>query len=651
MKTSRFLFYAFAAAALAACAKEMDSPVAPVEELLVREDATFVLTASTSEMTRTELSSDNKVLWKSGDAISVWESGNASNANVQLTLDSSCAGAAAGDFTGTLTPAGENFTLYAVYPYQSAYGTDPAEVALSIPTAVSQCETVNGLVGVSDFMIGQAALSSSAEKYEMCFQHPLALLDIAIDGTTSILSYAELASLTITANTAFVGAVKADLTAGTLTSTAGDEGKTLTISFASGTTLESVQHAWVAVNPVDLTDAGVCWDLKMTNGQELKFNVNPKMAFEAQKIYHVNLNDFDTRVENYQCTPVYFDLVAANSTAGLPGSNRANCYIVTEPGYYKFAAQKVDKTNCFSGTNPYTNGYTADWLWSTGTSPIVNYVSIGNSGAINFRATGAKGNAVIALYNPDKTIAWSWHIWGSDKDMMTPHNWSRGNTWLVSDINLGATSKADNDPAAYGLYYQWGRKDPFPADKTACVFNTGVEMKGYSSKSSDVVAGAVAYAVAHPTIFLNANDYRTWISNAADAANAQSLWNNTTTKTSKTNYDPCPAGYCIPVNNGYSWGSNFIADNMTWGTAGFTYSKSGCGSTFYPCGGYLNSLALTDAGATARCWAANLSATPTATSNMLGYSLLGTKSTSGIKVNEGSRCAFALNVRCMYIGQ
>lgn len=650
MRINRYFGILVAVAGLCACSKLEHGPENGIATNQNGGEFNFALNASADAVSKTALDGEDFITWSHGDAISIWEAGNQSNANVKLTLDSASEGERQGVFKGTFTPEGTDFTLCAIYPYKDTYGDNPTEVALSVPVSVSQCSDINGVIGHSDFLLGKSSFKSSDENYAMSFFHPLTILDIQIDGSNSVLKEATIASLTITAETAFVGDVSANLVTGEVTSV-GEGGKSLVINFPETAKMSMLQHAYVAILPADLTAAKCCFDLKMSNGQEIRFNVNPKKAFEAQHIYPVIISDIDAKVEAGKASPIYFDLVAANTSAGLPGSNRANCYIITEPGYYKFAAQRVDKTNCFEGEKPASGGYEAKWLWSSGPNSIVNYVSLGNSGAINFRATGMKGNAVIALLNPDGQIVWSWHIWYADKDIMKPHSWSRGNTWLVSDINLGATSKEDNDPEAYGLYYQWGRKDPFPANASACVFNTGVEMKGYSSKSADVTAGAVAYSIAHPTIFLNANDYRTWISSSDDAVNAQSLWNNTNTKINKTNYDPCPAGYCVPVNNSYSWGSNFVAGNMTWGTTGFIYSKDGCGNTFYPCGGYLNGFTLTDAGETARCWAANLSATPNATTHMLGYSLLGTKSTHAIKVNEGSRCAFALNVRCMYIGQ
>ena len=322
-----FLF----SAAMLSCDKEVDDPLGPnptqePEPQVV--ESNFSLTVTTDEITKTELGSDKYIHWKSGDALSVWEKNNSSNVNVKLDLTSASVGATTGTFTGNLTPASSDFSLYALYPYASSYAADPSAVSVSLPAAVNQQTSVNGVVGVSDFMVGSGSFTSADTEYQMRFRYPLALLDIVVDGTGSCLSGATVASVTITANTAFVGDATMDLTTGTLSPANVDAGKSLVITYPSTAQMNAPTHAWVAVYPVDLTDGDCCFDLKMTNGQEIKFNVNPKRPFQEQTIYTINLTDIDTRVNSGKANPVYYDLVGAN------GGARANCYIVSEGGYY-----------------------------------------------------------------------------------------------------------------------------------------------------------------------------------------------------------------------------------------------------------------------------------------------------------------------------
>ncbi len=125
----------------------------------------------------------------------------------------------------------------------------------------------------------------------------------------------------------------------------------------------------------------------------------------------------------------------------------------------------------------------------------------------------APGNAVIAAYdNEDYTqgnIIWSWHIWVTSED---PTNISNAITyytypWDESGIygygnsegrarvpgygmmscNLGALA---SEPTAttgegavitYGMLYQWGRKDPFPALKGAATGSHGTSYTEYGA--------------------------------------------------------------------------------------------------------------------------------------------------------------------------
>ena len=665
------LFYSSAvllACVLWSCSKEEKAPASNEEPAAIEVQGNFSITASSGVVKKTELDGENYITWKSGDKISVWEAGNSGNSNVQLSLDAASAGSRSGQFTGTLTPADTDFTLYALYPYSSGYGSDPSAVSISLPIEVNQVDNVNGLVGVSDFMAGSANLKSTDESYKMYFNYPLTILDIVIDGSNSCLCGATLDSLIITANTAFTGAATLDLTSGALVPEDVAAGKSLKIKFPSTATMNTARHAWVNIYPVDLTAASCCFDLKMTNGQEIKFNVNPKKAFEAQKIYPINLTNIDGHVDAGEANPVYFDLVGAN------GGSRANCYIVSEGGYYRFTAQRVDQTNVFSGSNPFTNGYRADWLWSEGSESLIDHVGMGNSGNINFRVkANPRGNAVIGLFNSESKIVWSWHIWMTEADALEPTHWSRNDAWSLADRNLGALSSEEGNLDSYGLYYEWGRKDPFPASCTLGSLTASKETtpfvtstKAYVTNSArsisfssvrNSVAGAtdeIAYSIEHPTTFIHyyANNSthglaQTWFYKTP-VADAQKLWNNTGNKNKKTIYDPCPPGWEIPINNAYvwQWGDwNLVSAETNTSLSGLNYVKDSSNKSYYPASGYRSAGQLYNVGYVAYYWSSLTDVTDNFTGMGLQYENRGVKKTNTTKFSS----AYALPVRCMKI--
>ena len=297
-----FLGVLFFAAAMASCEKAPADLPGPEGSIVEEKSGTFSIVASTDKaVTRTELDAEHYITWKTGDDLSVWEKDNGTNSNVKLDIVPASVGQRQGTFSGTLTPAASSFKLYAVYPYSSTYEADPSAVTVSLPSAVEQKTSVNQVVGVSDFMVGAGSFSDSDSEYLMNFRYPLTLLDIVIDGSTSCLSGATIESLTITATKAFTGEATLNLTDGTLVPADVAAGKSLTITFPSSAKMNAENHAWVAVYPADLTAASCCFDLKMTNGQEIKFNVNPKKAFEEQKIYSINLTNIDAHVDAGPC--------------------------------------------------------------------------------------------------------------------------------------------------------------------------------------------------------------------------------------------------------------------------------------------------------------------------------------------------------------
>lgn len=181
-----------------------------------------------------------------------------------------------------------------------------------------------------------------------------------------------------------------------------------------------------------------------------------------------------------------FPSTMRNDMKDLSESESANCYMIHEPGTYKFrtvygnslkngAANTGAYTiNRADGTGdphpgmkffadhdnkPITTPYIknqagplkdAFLLWSD--SPgLIDLVKLDDTGDyISFRVsphTIAQGNAVIAVRNADNTIVWSWHIW------VTTKNWDTGrikspapdnNTYTFAPSTLGYCDAHDS---------------------------------------------------------------------------------------------------------------------------------------------------------------------------------------------------------------
>ena len=253
------------------------------------------------------------------------------------------------------------------------------------------------------------------------------------------------------------------------------------------------------------------------------------------------------------------DILSASSAVDLAdGGETANSYIVSTSGTYKFKPVKGNSRESVGSVS------SVEVLWeSFGTSiapkvgdlvEAVNY----DAGYIVFSTPSSfrfrEGNAVIAAKNSSGEILWSWHIWLTDQPKgQTYYN----NAGTMMDRNLGATTADAGDVGALGLLYQWGRKDPFLGSSSIRFNNEAKSTKSWPSPvSASTSKGTVDYATENPMTFITADSSseRDW---------HYSSRNNNLWKSSKTIYDPCPAGWRVPDGG----------DNGVWSKA--------CGSSYF----------------------------------------------------------------------
>ena len=227
----------------------------------------------------------------------------------------------------------------------------------------------------------------------------------------------------------------------------------------------------------------------------------------------------------------------------LSKNGTANSYIVSSAGSYKFTPTKGNSIESV-GTIA-----SVETLWETfGTDVTPNVGDLVKNvkyadGAISFETpdTFKEGNAVIAAKDADGKILWSWHIWLTDEPEGQVYFNDAG---TMMDRNLGATSATPGDVGALGLLYQWGRKDPFLGTSS---ISSNVEPKSTltwpTAVSSDASNGTIEYAVSHPTTYITYSINYDWYY-TGDSSIDNTRW--TTSETSKSIYDPCPAGWRVP---------------------------------------------------------------------------------------------------------
>ena len=362
----------------------------------------------------------------------------------------------------------------------------------------------------------------------------------------------------------------------------------------------------------------------------------------------------------------------------------ANSYIVPKAGYYKFKAtvrgngvgqlvspgssSTIVLTEQLSSVDIKNQLVRVEPLWwhtSSSTSPtkdalnsnehfsLLNEGKPDADGYVSFNVQDFyEGNLILAGRDAKGDIIWSWHIWFTD----TP-DLIKSNSYEIMDRNLGAIHApkvSDHDlkvGETYGLYYQWGRKDPF-LDKGTTVYKYDAASKTYSELplafgvEDAADSKTVANSVLNPMTFYKASSSdNTGVFNMDDTSimddfsvtetnnktenqcfsnmvhpeHRESLWGYSAMKneygvtSTKTMYDPCPPGYSVAYylvwtnterdnTGGKSYYSNldggFVSHGLTVESGSGLFINKGLnsddqrydkfGNAWFPYSGYIN---------------------------------------------------------------
>ena len=308
-------------------------------------------------------------------------------------------------------------------------------------------------------------------------------------------------------------------------------------------------------------------------------------------------------------------------------------------------------------TEPYINGSGAkavsarlEWQDAIG---LVQRVKLKGSGSKNdiicFEVpapTIREGNALISALDSDGQVVWSWHIWvcGATAEELAPVTVTNkaNKSYKFSPVNVGwvtpfqeaisyaghrtgvrITEKSSGKVIEFTLeqlagtlsenvigycpFYQWGRKDPFPAsdgvpcdvsvDATKKVWYTS-EMRDTVGTRAAVLGNNIAAYINHPTHYN--------LSSGGDGIYAN-IWNATQAVFSsssaseenalpivKSVYDPCPVGCSLPPIGAWSaFSKDNVQGEFNNGLLFYTAPNQGGSTTFYPATGSMSTTNLT----------------------------------------------------------
>lgn len=300
----------------------------------------------------------------------------------------------------------------------------------------------------------------------------------------------------------------------------------------------------------------------------------------------------------------------------------ANCYVIKEPGQYKFPlvygnAIKNGKVNNAAFTN---NGgaYSHDFVNSNGaiiTQPYIypggnNTVSVVNSDcddnvisdvlldklnaymSFTINQVPQEGGNIILQLKGNANGGyenWSWHIWLWPHDL-TPVEITNATGVKYNIMPVNIASKYDADGVHIkNWFFQWGRHTPMllPSAWNSTTDHTPGSITK-TSKASNLATGLINPS----TFYYNPNSPYNWFGGKS----YYNLWDASCTGTGhsdndtvKTVYDPCPVGWKIPNGNTFT---GFSTSNVVGGfNNGWNFKRNTEDTTgvFFPASGYRKS--------------------------------------------------------------
>ena len=226
-------------------------------------------------------------------------------------------------------------------------------------------------------------------------------------------------------------------------------------------------------------------------------------------------------------------------------STGANTVVVRAGETRAFPARRTD--------GAYVKGVAADWVWTTDAELLSGLDYDASRNEITCTAAKSKqGSGLVALFDAGGAVVWSWLVWVVDK--MPSDVTVGGIAW--QDRNVGAEYHS-TDPKAcvqdfrsYGLFYQWGRKEPFIGAK---ILSKNKYYEGHAEYPD-------AFGAMTREVVFNASRTAGWQVSGEEMTAATANGNPTTfytrssaamsegwTEGGKGLNDPCPVGYRVPT--------------------------------------------------------------------------------------------------------
>ena len=522
MKTMKYLVPALMLFAGVACTKEIAAP----EQDNVQEEATeqLELSASLSDV-KTSLSG-LKTLWSPNDEIAVrkkWQQDGSASSWYKFTAVGLTEASESATFSGKIA-AGDGYTLEAVYPYKSALASEAGAINLSIPS------------------VQEAKAGSFGEKAAVA-------VGKSLDDNVNALKFSNVGS-------AMKFKLVHDASSVVITSTSADAPVAGQFSYSEGqlTKLSDVVSS--------VTVSG-----EMKAGETY-------YAIVAPGTYNISAAISGVEVKKSSAEPgIKFEANMINNLGIIADVNQIpNCYIVKPgttvqiPVYKAFAMWEESAWSDYKPSEKNPGATAVQVLWEDVEGLLTNIDSKNNQLPVTsesklnerfFTVTanneGKTGNAAVSIRFGGE-CRWTIHIWVTD---YAGESYQASNGLEFMDRNLGASTSDVSDAGSFGCYYQACRPNPFPGPESN---NSAAAMrKIYVPSGAEVTVTkgeiwgndqgqSIRRAIKDPLLFVTSGSApNSWITTDANATDSAAEFWPSKTNRKKTAYDPCPAGWMLPV--------------------------------------------------------------------------------------------------------
>lgn len=242
----------------------------------------------------------------------------------------------------------------------------------------------------------------------------------------------------------------------------------------------------------------------------------------------------------------------------------ANCYIAAPGSMVKFPANLGNSADKAAFA-------TASLIWQDKTGLVSQIMAQPEEGTVvAILNPETEGNALIGVKDESGEIVWSYHLWITSSDPRPEINTNvkvlaytytdednNSKTYEFMDRYLGAVSNQPGSDASNGLFYQWGRKDPFAASNYENALKEVYDIEGNvverivtPVEEENNIATSIKNPTAHYSGVSGGN--WGWISTnkgALPASEIADLWGGVSGK--KSIYDPCPEGWQVPPTHAW----------------------------------------------------------------------------------------------------